>query len=375
LYLFCIYFVGILHLIMKSIFITTYCFLFLGYVAIAQNNFKGVWLSPIGTKALNSQKHIDSTVALCKQKGITDIFMVVWNRGYTYYKSPIMFKEFGKAIEPAFKQRDPLQELIVSAHKQNIKVHAWFEFGFSSDYKDTGSHIIKKHPEWLAKTKDGKDVVKNGFRWMNAFDPKVQNFILSLLTEVVKNYDVDGIQGDDRLPANPTTAGYDALTTTLYKKSHKGALPPLNGMDSAWVQWRANILNVYAKKIYTTIKKIKPNVLVSMAPSIFPWSKYEYLQDWPTWLRNGYVDFVIPQVYRYKIDAYKKTLEAQLAMLTPAEKQKFYVGMLTSLGDGYLVDKTFFAEMQAVNKELNVAGECYFYIGKIDKFLPDISVE
>ena len=338
----------------------------------AQVKFKGVWLSNVGTKTLNSKAYIDSTVATCKQKGITDIFMVVWNRGYTLYQSKIMQKEFGKAIDPVFKQRDPLQELITSAHAHNIKVHAWFEFGFSSDYKDTGSHIIKKHPEWLAKTQNGKDVVKNGFRWMNAFDPKVQNFILSLITEVVKNYNVDGIQGDDRLPANPTTAGYDALTVKKYKKAHSGNAPPLKIMDSAWVQWRANILNLYAKKIYTTIKKIKPNVQVSMAPSIYPWSKYEYLQDWPTWLRNGYVDFVVPQVYRYNIDAYKKTLEAQLAQLTPAQMQKCYIGMLTSLADGYIVQPQFFAEMQAVNKQLNVAGECYFYIGKIENYLTNV---
>ncbi len=336
---------------------------------LAQQPFKGVWLTNVGTNALYTASGIDSAVALCKQKNITDIFMVVWNRGYTLYPSKCMKKKFGVAIDPRFAQRDPLQELITAAHAKQIKVHAWFEFGFSSDYKDSNAIIPITKPSWMAMNKEGKHVIKNGFRWMNAFKPQVQQFMLSLIKEVVHNYNIDGIQGDDRLPANPTAAGYDAYTIALYKKQHKGIAPPRNELDTAWVQWRANILNDFAQKIYTQVKRIKSNVLVSMAPSIYPWSKQEYLQDWPTWLRNNYVDIVIPQVYRYNIDAYTKTLETQLAMFTDIEKKKIYIGMLTSLGDGYLVEANLFKAMQQVNQKNNIAGECYFYFGNIDKYL------
>ena len=39
--------------------------------------------------------------------------------------------------------------------------------------------------------------MKNGFDWLNAFDPEVQNFMISLFKEVVTNYEIDGVQGDD----------------------------------------------------------------------------------------------------------------------------------------------------------------------------------
>ena len=52
---------------------------------------------------------------------------------------------------------------------------------------------------------------------MNGFDPEVQDFIMSLIMEVVLKYDIKGIQGDDRLPAMPTLAGYDNYTSSLYK--------------------------------------------------------------------------------------------------------------------------------------------------------------
>ena len=39
--------------------------------------------------------------------------------------------------------------------------------------------------------------------WWNALHPGPQKFLLELIEEVVTRYDIDGIQGDDRLPAMP----------------------------------------------------------------------------------------------------------------------------------------------------------------------------
>lgn len=51
---------------------------------------------------------------------------------------------------------------------------------------------------------------------MNSFLPEVQKFLSSLMFEFVQNYDVQGVQGDDRFPAAPCEGGYDAHTTNLY---------------------------------------------------------------------------------------------------------------------------------------------------------------
>lgn len=120
--------------------------------------------------------------------------------------------------------------------------------------------------------------------------------------EVVNKYDVDGVQGDDRLPAQPSTAGYDKYTVSEYRKEHGGENPPADYKNPEWVAWRANRFFLYLKNLYQMIKREKPNVLVTMAPSVFPWSKDEYLQDWPTWLNEGYVDYIFPQIYRYDFE-------------------------------------------------------------------------
>lgn len=328
--------------------------------ACAQSQ-KGIWLTDVASNALDSKAGIQEVVQRCKSYGIDQIYVVVWNRGYTLYPSQIMEKQFGKKVAPRFAERDMLQELIDVAHSEGLKVHAWFEFGFSSSYQEEdGGHILRTKPEWKALDKQGKLVSKNDFQWMNAFDPEVQSFLLSLVTEVVENYDIDGIQGDDRLPANPSTAGYDPLTVRLYQKEHHGKNPPKDHKDSLWVDWRAKKLNLFAKDIYETVKKIKPNIAITMAPSIFPWSKEEYLQDWPTWVENGWVDEIIPQVYRYNIKAYTSTLDANLDFMPPGKRTELVPGVLLRVND-YSPSKRFLKKMIKANRKRGLKGEVFFF--------------
>lgn len=331
-----------------------------GQITFAQSQ-KGVWLTDVASNALDSKVGIQEVVQRCKTYGIDQIYVVVWNRGYTLYPSAIMEKEFSKKVAPRFADRDMLQELIEIARSEGLKVHAWFEFGFSSSYQeDDGGHILRAKPEWKAIDSEGKLISKNGFQWMNAFDPEVQSFLLSLITEVVENYDIDGIQGDDRLPANPSTAGYDPLTLALYQKEHHSKNPPNDYKDSLWVDWRAKKLNLFAKEIYETVKSIKSNITVTMAPSIFPWSKEEYLQDWPTWVKNGWVDKIIPQVYRYNIKGHTSTLDTNLEFMPLEKRTELVPGVLLKVKD-YSPSKRFLKQMIKANRKRGLQSEVFFF--------------
>lgn len=96
------------------------------------------------------------------------------------------------------------------SHKQDIKVLAWFEYGFATTYNDpTGGPIIQAKPSWAAKDQLGQIATKNNFQWMNAFHPEVQQFMIDLILSLGSSHKIDGVQGDDRLPALPSLAGYD----------------------------------------------------------------------------------------------------------------------------------------------------------------------
>lgn len=250
---------------------------------LASQPIRGVWIpAPNHTTFFDSRKTIEQHLTELQSAGINAIFVVMWNQGRTFYPSRVMKNLTGVEIDERMIGRDPLQEIIVAAKPKNIKVFAWLEFGFATDVnKGKGREILDKKPQWAAISRDGGHLVKNGFRWMNAFDPEVQAHMLALWMEVVA-YDVDGVQGDDRLPALPSEGGYEPGTIARYQREHAGNLPPQNPKDRAWIQWRANILNDFMGRLFRETRRVKPHMIVSMAPSVYPWSLDEYLQDWPT---------------------------------------------------------------------------------------------
>jgi uncharacterized lipoprotein YddW (UPF0748 family) len=332
---------------------------------------RGVWLTNVASDALYSQENIKNAVLKCKNLGLNTIFVVTWNNGMTMYPSKVMESLTGEKIDPELDpsqlNRDPLQELIDEAHKNDIKVFAWFEFGFSSSYNDPDGKIKKLKPEWMSLMSNGEICSKNNFEWLNALDPEVQEFISSLVLEVVSNYDVDGIQGDDRLPAMPSTGGYNTKTINWYKQEHNGVTPSVNYKEEEWVNWRSKVLNNYLKELYKKVKEIKPDCIVSMAPSVYPWSKEEYLQDWPTWVNEGYVDMICPQIYRKDSLSYKNTLEANLRLVNNNKKHLFYPGVLIQVNN-IQPSKELFSFMIDCNRINNLEGEVFFFYEGLDTF-------
>jgi uncharacterized lipoprotein YddW (UPF0748 family) len=327
---------------------------------------RGVWVTTTASTALNSLADIKTTVQNCKAAGLNHIFVVVYNNARTVYPSTVMQNLIGKTIKEGFEGRDPLKEIIDEAHAANIKVHAWFEYGFAASFSANGGAILASKPQWASKNSSGALVVKNGFDWLNAFHPEVQNFLLDLVKEVTTKYNVDGIQGDDRLPAMPSEGGYDDYTVNLYQTENAGLLPPTNFRDAAWVQWRANKLNAFMKRIYTEVKAIKPATKIIMSPSVYPFSLNEYLQDWPTWVDSSWVDGIIPQIYRYDIAAYRTTLQQQKPLFK-GRTNLFIPGVLLKSGT-YLPTDQFLSEMVGFNRAEGLKGEVFFfYEGVKDK--------
>lgn len=353
---------------MRYTFIVSLCFFFCS--AIAQNStaIKGTWITNVGSNALRSEKNIIEAVANCKKNGLNHIFVVVWNGGVTLYPSQVLQDYIGLRQDTVYKNFDPIACIVKEAHKAGLKVHAWFEFGFSYSYKDSSSPWLAKYPHWAGRKNDGSLLVKNGFYWWNSLHPETQQFLKKLVLEVVKKYEVDGIQGDDRMPAMPAEGGYDDYSVQLFSKEHGGASPPANPKDPAFIKWKADKLSAFGKEIYGAVKKLRADCVVGWAPSPYPWSREEYLQDWPQWLEGGYADYIIPQLYRYKIDAYEKILKELNDMLPAKHKQKVFPGILTSLGDGaYQSSRELTDQMLQLNRKYGFNGEAFFYYETLNR--------
>lgn len=329
---------------------------------------RGTWITNVASDALLSKKNIREAVANCKKNGLNSIFVVVWNGGMTMYPSEVVQRYIGIRQDPVYKKFDPIRYIVKQAHKAGLKVHAWFEFGFSYAYKDSNSVWLQKYPHWAGRKKDGSLLQKNGFYWWNSMHPEVQQLMQELVLEVVQKYKVDGIQGDDRLPAMPAEGGYDAFSRELYSKEHNGASVPDNPKEPSFLKWKADKLSAFGKRLYAAVKKERASCLVTWAPSLYPWSKEEYLQDWPQWLKGGYADYIIPQLYRYSIEAYEKILKELVALVPEADRHKVYPGILTSLGDGaYQSSRELTDQMLQLNRQHGFRGEVFFYYETLNR--------
>ena len=327
---------------------------------LPESTFRGVWVTNVGSDAIKSEADIKALVSNCKKYLINHIFVVVWNKGVTQYPSDVLEKYIGVKQETMLSHFDPLEYLISQAHKQGIKVHAWFEFGFSFAYDDPESVWIEKYPEWLGRDREGKILKKNNFMWWNALHPGPQKFLLELIEEVVTNYDIDGIQGDDRLPAMPSEGGYDDYTLSLFQSEYNSD-PPIDHKEGSWIRWRSDRLSEYGKEVYHKVKAISSETMVSWAPSIYPWSEQEYLQSWPDWIKGGYADFIVPQFYRYKLEDYSKIVDLLETQVNREEKKRIYAGVLTSLGGGYRINDTLLIKMVNYHRSKEIMGEVFFY--------------
>lgn len=320
---------------------------------------RGVWLTTAASDVLESKDNIKKAMQLLAEAGFNTVFPVVWNNGHTLYPSAVLNNNFGIEIFPPFTGRDILAEVIEEATPLGLEVIPWFEFGFIAAFKQDGGHIINKKPEWAGKDKDNQLLTKNDFVWMNSLDPEVQDFVLSLFLEVARNYQIAGVQGDDRLPAMPSEGGYDQKTKKLYR-SQFGEDPPLDFKTPSWLRWRANILNDFLAKLYREVKKINPNLIVSVSPSPYPFGFNEYLQDVPTWINRGIVDLIHPQLYRRHIDEYKGLVDDLVDRFGQENLSKISPGILIRSGNYQITPDTLWQCIRH-NRRSGIRGEVLFF--------------
>lgn len=190
------------------------------------------------------------------------------------------------------KAFDPLAFVIEECHKRGMECHAWlitYPLGSKNHIKSLGNaSVVKKHPQLVT-------LYKNQW-YLDPGNPKTDDYLLSIVKEIVTNYDVDGIHFDYiRYPANCTNF-FDQSEYNRYGKSQ----PRDN--------WRRSNINRFVGKVYDWVKSVKPWVMISSSPvgRYRPlldnpndgWTAYNSVyQDPIQWLNSGKHDAIFPMMY------------------------------------------------------------------------------
>ena len=180
---------------------------------------------------------------------------------------------------------DLLSYFIDIAHRNKIKIHAWINpYRIRSDIN--ASSISKLNPayKWI---KDGSNNVqiKSGI-YYNPASTEVLNLIIKGVSELVNNYDIDGLLYDDYFYPNKTI---DLENYKIYQKE---------GGKLSLKEYRYQNINNLIKETYLAIKKINKDVLFGISPAgNIENNKNNLYLNIDYLLESSYLDYVMPQIY------------------------------------------------------------------------------
>jgi uncharacterized lipoprotein YddW (UPF0748 family) len=210
----------------------------------------------------------------------------------------------GKMGQPPSPFYDPLSFAIAEAHKRGLELHAWFNpyRARSQDAKSPVSpgHVSIRHPELVRSY--GK------YLWLDPGEQATRDYSLSVIMDVVRRYDVDGIHFDDYFypypekSEKPNGQELDFPDTAAWQH-YQGRGGKLSRND-----WRRENVNQFIETVYRAVKKEKPWVKCGISPfgiwrpgnppQITGFDSYDKLYcDARKWLHEGWLDYLAPQLY------------------------------------------------------------------------------
>lgn len=291
-----------------------------------KREFRGVWIATVANIDWPSQKGLSSVTQMEEFRYILDEHQKTGINAVVVQVRPTTDALFRSNLEPwshwlSGKQGqapnppyDPLAFQIAEAHQRGMEFHAWFNpYRATHDtvsaeiHKD---HLTKTKPEWFI-TYAGKKYFKPGL-------PDVQQYIVAVIMDVVRRYDVDAIHFDDYFYPYPTKEPFpDDEDFANYGSGFT------NKAD-----WRRHNVDVVIKALSDSIKAEKPYVKFGISPYAI-WrnlaqdprgsdtkgsvNNYDHLYaDVRGWMEKGWIDYNVPQLYfhiGYPVADYAKMLD------------------------------------------------------------------
>lgn len=372
--------------------------------ASAPREVRGTWITTTANTAIATPADTASTMQRLREIGLNTVYVEVWKNGYTQHPSKVLARTIGMDRRPQLMPQDPseakpppprdlTQEMLIEAHRNGLITVAWFEYGFMAAHQSTMNHLRRMKPEWLSRDSKGSEVAPNGFVWMNPLHPEARQFLLDLVLEAIDNYDLDGIQIDDRIVWPYITMGYDDYTKAAYAREHQGHAPPADPRDPAWRRWRAERVNEYARLFVQEVRAKRPGLLISLSPAVYPWSWENYLLAWPEWAAWTEKDRVagvsrgaaaitprwdefIPQAYRMSYPAFEKTWREQTEAVKTlgGNRQRDLLAGIRIVGDGKDSDWSQLRDSIVLTRTLGNGGHVlWFSRGVLDLYARELT--
>ncbi|MBE9069168.1 family 10 glycosylhydrolase, partial [Leptolyngbya cf. ectocarpi LEGE 11479] len=122
------------------------------------NQIRGVWMTNTAAAINYYGFRLDDAIANLAEHGINTLYPSVWNQGYTLYPNQVTQEAGGSCCDrianvPLYPFDDILHSLTRQAHRHNMRLIPWFEYGLMIP---ASSAIVRAHPDWLTTNRAGE---------------------------------------------------------------------------------------------------------------------------------------------------------------------------------------------------------------------------
>jgi len=323
---------------------------------------RAAWVATIGgidwpprtRDAAEQQRALVALFDDLDEKNFNAVFFQVRTKGTVFYRSayePWAYELSGTpGRDPGW---DPLAMAIAEAHKRGMELHAWWNVAKVSG-KDNGSsngssaQLVRRHPEWLH--------LFDGEWWLDMGNPDARAYTSACVMELVRAYDIDGIQFDYLRYPGP---GID-----------DGALFRKYGAGMERDEWRRANITTFVRDLYHVLQIERPRLKMGSTPigiySPIAGAQSSFngfdgvFQDSRRWLREKIHDYLAPQIY-WDIGEQKGPNDPDFTALTldwvrERYGRQVYIGMAPYREN---VRKELAAEI-SMTRRLHADGQTYF---------------
>lgn len=287
--------------------------------------FRGVWIATVYNLDWPSSKGLSADTQQSELRAILDKVAGLKMNAVMFQVRPECDALYQSSIEPwsawltgtmgRSPGYDPLAFCIREAHARGIEVHAWF-----NPFRALCNNSEAAASNHFCRSLPGATLRYGSMTWCDPSSSDSRARAQNVILDVVRRYDIDGVHLDDYFYPYP-----------------KGGLTFADGKTPAQ---RRGFIDGFVSNLYAAVKSQKPWVRVGISPFGI-WrpgvpagieagidSCEQLAGDSRKWLKNGWVDYLAPQLY-WRIAPQKQSFTALLGWWRQQGSRPVWPGIAT----------------------------------------------
>ena len=232
---------------------------------------------------------------------------MLWG-GQAHYASDVLprsetFRKFG----------DQIAQCVAAAKRYHLEVHVWkvhYNLAVPAQFID---RMRREHRTQVSAQGRAVD-------WLCPSHPENQQLELRSMLEVARRYPIDGLHLDYIRYPDGECCYCDGcrkrFETDSGRRVERWPADCFSGSrKEEYNDWRVRQITRLVAAIHRDVKKIRPELKISAAVwGGYPDCRRWVAQDWPAWIRAGYLDFVCPMDYTDQNEQFAGWVRQQLKL-------------------------------------------------------------